>query len=68
MKLEPLTILDRRNKTTSKKFDVNVIFLIYDQYEATFYLTRSESRTKKALRILTVKAQRPMKPERLRKV
>ena len=43
MKLEPVTKLDKRNKTTSKKFgddvmlancDVIVIFLIYGQFGA----------------------------------
>ena len=30
MKLGPLTILDKRNKTTSKKFDVDVMPTNYD--------------------------------------
>ena len=43
MKLGPVTILDKSNKTTSKKFDVDVmpenydviaIFPIYDQFGA----------------------------------
>ena len=45
MKLEPVTKLDKRNSSTSKKFDVDVVsencdvivkFLIFDQFGAGF--------------------------------
>ena len=70
MKLGPVTKLDKRNKTISKKFDnvmsencgIIVIFLIYSQFGATvqsvkcifsfivtFYLIKTENRTKKSL-------------------
>ena len=80
MKLGPVTKLDKRNKTTSKKIDndviskncdVVIIFPIYDRFGAirkpdsgrivcktyififslivTFYLTKTETRTKKSL-------------------
>ena len=77
MKLWPVTKLDRKNKTTSKKFgddvmsgnyDVIVLFPIFGQFGAiwkpdsgrivckttfslivTFYLTKTETRTKKSL-------------------
>ena len=77
MKLGPVTKLDKRNKTTSKTFDndimstncdITVIFSIYGQFGATgswipdalsikltfsltltFYLTKTENRTKKSL-------------------
>ena len=67
MKLGPETKLDKRNKTTSKNFDedvmsadcdVIVIFPIFSQFgpirkpdsqrtlKVTFYLTKTENRTK----------------------
>ena len=78
MKLGLTTKIDKRNKTTSKKIDDNVmsanckiinIFLIYGQFGAmrqpdsrrivwktyifilkvTFYITKTENRTKKSL-------------------
>ena len=77
MKLRPVTKLDKRNKTTSKKFDddvmsascdIIVLFPIYGQFGTirkpdfgrivhklifllivTFYLTKTENRTKISL-------------------
>ena len=77
MKLELITKLDKRNKTTSKKIDNDVMsvncdaivnFPIYEQFgeiqksdsgrivcktyifnNRTFYLTKTENRTKKSL-------------------
>ena len=54
IKLGPVTKLDKRNKATSKKFDDDVISENYDvivilSLIVTFYLTRTESRTKKSL-------------------
>ena len=76
MKRGPVTKLEKRNKTTSRKIDDDVIsqivtslsFLIYGQFGATgsripyeesvkrtfsliitFYLTKTEDRTKKSL-------------------
>ena len=63
MKRGPVTRLDKRNKTTSKKFyddvisenyDVIVIFPIYGRFGATFYLTKTEIRTKKFLTQLSL--------------
>ena len=74
MKLGPVTKINKRNKTTPKKFgndkcDIIVIFPIYGQFGAmqkpdsgcivcktyfvinskTFYLTKTQNRTKKSL-------------------
>ena len=56
MKLGPVSKLDKRNKTTSKKYDVDVmlencdvidIFQIFVQFVAV--LTKTENKTKKSL-------------------
>ena len=64
MKFEPVTKINKRNTATSKKFsdgvipascDVIVTFPIYGQFGAIrkpkviFYITKTESRTKKSL-------------------
>ena len=56
MKLGPVSKLEKRNKTTSKKYDVDVmlencdvidIFQIFVQFVAV--LTKTENKTKKSL-------------------
>ena len=59
MKLGPVTKFDKRNKTTSKNFEDDVIFLIYGQFRMirkpsikhifSFYLTKTQSKTKMSL-------------------
>ena len=43
MKLVPVTKIDKRNKTKSNAWSVKLTFSVI----ATFYLTKTENRTKK---------------------